>query len=204
MDEKLNHASYRAATNPVLAVRLSGAPRFPRAGYPEELRWCQMPELEVAELQEAIYNAIQALPQARLFGVIVLRFAENRLLDECRQELGGITKERVRQLEAQAIRKLRARIDGELMERLRIATEVVPIPGSALDPDWVDTREAARLTGYSRDHMRWLCRKKYIVCQINPLKRNRYQISRRSLETYIKANPKNGRKTGQWKEAQNV
>jgi hypothetical protein len=105
-------------------------------------------------------------------------------------------------LEAKALRKMRSHLGGETLIALGAATEVVPLPGSCLDPDWVDTRQAAALTGYRRHHIRWLCRQGYVVCQINPLKRDRYQISRRSLEAYVKSRPGDGRKTGKWKEDQ--
>jgi len=190
--------AYRAATNPTLAVRLAGGPAFPRPGYPEVLRWKESPTLDIQTLQEGIFYAIQGLPP-RLREVIEARFGEEVTLQDYGRRIGR-TKERVRQLEAHALRKMHYALRGEALEALRNATEVVAIPGSALDPDWVDTRAAAHLTGYTRDHIRWLCRNKRVRCQINPLKRNRLQISRASLQAYIAAGRGDGRRTGEWRK----
>jgi len=196
MDDQRNGDIYQAATNPVLAVRLSGAPRFPRPGYPEVLEWITAPALDIWSLQEAVYEAIRSLPE-RLQDVIMARFAEETTLKDYGERIGR-SKERVRQLEAKALRYMRHRLGGETLIALGAATEVVPLPGSALDPDWVDTRQAAELTGYSRPHIRWICRQGYVVCQINPLKRDRYQISKASLKAYVESRPKDGRKKGKW------
>lgn len=197
-DESGNGDIYQAATNPKLAVCLSGAPRFPRPGYPESLEWIKAPALGIWKLQETVYAAIRELP-GRLQDVIRARFGQEMTLENYGRQIGR-TKERVRQLEAQALRVLRGKLGGDILFALSAATEVVPLPGSALDPDWVDTRQAHELTGYTRQHVRWLCRQKYVVCQINPLKRDRYQISRESLEAYVKSRPRDGRKTGKWED----
>lgn len=196
MDDQQNGDIYQAATNPVLAVRLSGAPRFPRPGYPEVLDWVKVPALDLWSLQEAIYQAIKNLSE-RSRAVILARFAEETTLIVYGERIGR-SRERVRQLEIKALRQLRRLLGEDTLIALGAATEIMPLPGSALDPDWVDTRQAEVLTGYTRQHIRWLCRQKYVVCQINPLKRDRYQISRKSLEAYIKSRPGDGRKTGKW------
>ena len=190
-----NTLTYQAAINPLLAVRLAGGPRLPHPGYPEVLRWKESPTLDIPTLQEDIYFAIQGLPP-RLREVIEARFGEACTLQEYGDRIGR-TKERVRQLEGKALRKMRYALREEA---LRNATEVVPIPGSALDPDWVGTKEAAHLTGYTRDHIRWLCRQKKVICQVNPLKRSYLQISKASLQAYVDTGRGAGRKKGQWKE----
>jgi len=200
-NENRNGDIYQAATNPVLAVRLSGAPRFPRPGYPEVLEWITAPALDIWSLQEAVYEAIKGLDD-RLLDVILARFAQEVTLENYGARIGR-TRERVRQLEARALRKLRYALGGGTLIALGAATEVIPLPGSALDPDWVDTRQAVELTGYTRQHLRYLCRKGFVVCQINPLKRDRYQISKASLRAYVEARPSDGRKKGEWKEDQN-
>jgi len=200
-DKNRNGDIYQAATNPVLAVRLSGAPRFPRPGYPEVLEWVKAPALDQWALQEAVYEAIKGLDD-RLLDVILARYAQEMTLEAYGEQIQR-TKERVRQLEAKALMRMRRLLGEEVLIALGAATEVVPLPGSALDPDWVDTRQAVELTGYTRQHLRYLCRKGFVVCQINPLKRDRYQISKASLRAYVEARPSDGRKKGEWKEDQN-
>lgn len=195
-DEKANGIVYSAATNPVLAVRLSGGPRFPRPGYPETLRWRkQAPALDIWCLQEEVYDVIKGLPDP-LKAVIMARFGEQCTLEVYGERIAR-TRERVRQLEAKALRTMRQRL--ECLNTLREATEVVPIPGSSLDPDWVNTKQAVRLTGYSREHIRWLCRNGRIVCQINDFNRKELQISRASLRRYVLAGLNDRRITGQWR-----
>lgn len=192
---------YRAATNPLLAVRIVAGPSLPRPGYPEVLRWRPAgPALDIWSLQESIYDDIKKLPK-NLQDVILARFAEECTLADYGKRISR-SRERVRQLEGKALRILRSklrRISRELLE----ATEVVPIPGSALDPDWISVREAAQITGYCREHLRWLCRTGKVACQINPLKRSCLQISKASLRAYIEAGPEDGRRTGRWKEGHN-
>lgn len=189
---------YKAATNPVLAVRISGGPGYPRPGYPEKLVFKKnLPALDVFTLQETVYAAIKALDD-RYKDVILARFGEKVTLQEYGTRIDR-TRERVRQLEARALRMLRLRLL-PILSDLRDATEIVVIPGSALDPDWIGTEEAAKRSGYARAHVRYLCRTDRVISQINPLKKNYLQISAMSLAAYIRDGQGDGRRTGQWKE----
>jgi len=188
---------YNAATNPLLAVRLVKGPHLPRPGYPEVLQWKKAtPALDIWCLQEDLYRVIQDLP-GPLRKVILACYGEGCSFAAYAKRISR-SRERARQLEASALRKMRGRLT--CADKLREATEVVPVPGSSLDPDWVNTKEAARLTGYTREHVRWLCRKSKVVCQINPLDRRKLQLSKKSLQAHILAGQGDGRRTGEWRE----
>jgi RNA polymerase sigma factor (sigma-70 family) len=83
-------------------------PRLPReeTPTPEEL-------YADAEMREVVRTAVAALPP-RERAVIVRRFGliddEESTLDEIGPHIGGVSRERVRQLEAQALRELRTRL----------------------------------------------------------------------------------------------
>lgn len=198
--EVTNGLVYRAATNPLLAVRIVGGPHLPRPGYPEVLRWKQKPGLDIWSLEEDIYLVIQGLP-VRLKEVVMARFGEECTLADYARRIRR-SRERVRQLEGKALRIMRSklrRVSRELWE----ATEVVPIPGGALDPDWINTTQAAQITSYCLAHIRWLSRTGRVVSQVNPLKRSSLQISKASLRAYVEASQEDGRRKGKWKEDHN-
>lgn len=194
-----NAVVYKAATNPVLAVRIAGGPGYPQPGYPEVLVFKQAtPALDIWTLQEAVYTAIKTLDD-RYGAIILARFGEQTTLQKYGDRIGR-SRERVRQLEAKALRMLRLQLRDN-MTALRGATEVVPIPGSALDPDWISTAEATGITGYTRAHVRHLCRTKRVVSQVNPLRQNHLQISKLSLRRYVLSErPGDRRMTGEWRE----
>lgn len=193
-----NEIVYKAATNPVLAVRLAGGPGYPRPGYPEVLVFKKnIPALDIFTLQETVYDAIKTLDD-RDRAVILARFGEETTLQEYGDRIGR-TRERVRQLEARALRVLRSQVQ-DIIDKLREATEIMAEPGSCLDPDWINTTQAAKITGYSKEHIRHLCRTRRVTCQIHPLKRNQLQISAISLAAYVIEGQGDGRRTGEWKE----
>ena len=190
-----NGLVYKAATNPALAVRLAGGSGYPRPGYPEKLVWRDVPDL--ISLQEALYNAIKQLISVDR-DVILARFAEECTLREYGDRINR-SRERVRQLESRSLRRMLFHLQGWL-DKLREATEVVAEPGSALDPDWIGTKEAAEITSYTRGHICYLCRTGRVVSQVNPLKRNHLQVSQISLAAYIVGGEGDGRRTGEWRE----
>jgi hypothetical protein len=191
-----NELQYTAATNPLMAVRLSSSPGYTRPGYPERLVW---KDARAIELQVQIYDAIGELTDTDR-AVILARYGEETTLQEYGDRIGR-TRERVRQLEARAVRKLRFLLRNIIAE-LREATEIVPVKGGALDPDWLDTEWAAKITGYTASHIRWLCRTEKVTCQVNPLKKNSLQVSKKSLRAYVAAGQALGdrRYTGEWRE----
>ena len=186
-------AKLKAAYNPLLAARIAGI-RLPRPG--ERLVWVDRDNESHTKFKIAIFGGLSDLPE-RYRDVIIARFGgEGATLQEIANRIGR-TRERIRQMEVQALRRLRHHLDIRgLMTTLREAIQVEPIPGGPLDPDWVSVEEAHLLTGLSKHHLRYLCRKGYIKCQRNPLRRNYLQISRKSLRAYV-IGP---RRRGVWNE----
>lgn len=183
----------KAACNPFLAVRVGGGSRVPYPGYPERLHWTGN---KVGACKTGLFRAIILL-QPKYRAVILARFGEEVTLQAYGTRIER-SRERVRQLEAKAVRIMRGHM-AHLMTDLREATVVVPIPGGALDPDWLYTKQASELTGLTTPHIRYLCRTGRVKARKNPLRRNAWQLSRTSLQAYVLDGQGDRRKTGEWR-----
>lgn len=186
-----------AARNPILAQKLSHL-RDPRTG--EELRW-KAGHPRTGIVQDAIYRTIDELPN-REKEIILSRYGEGLTLRETAKQFPKIrTRERVRQIEATAIRRIRhlLLVRHKLFPfQVAVPLEIVAIPGGPLDPDWVSTREAAELTEYSLDHIRKLAREGRVESRPNEFDGRTILINKASLRAYVLGG--NWRRHGVWKE----
>lgn len=109
----------------------------------------------------------------------------------------GITRERVRQIEAKALRKMRRLIVGK-QGLIRAATKIVVVPDGPLDPNWLTVKQARYHTGLSEAQLRHLIRTDRVASRLMPGRR--VQIFKGSLRNYVRSPAIRGRKKGIWRE----
>lgn len=187
-----NYWKLRAASNAMLAARICGH-RGP-VNKAEELIWSGD---KAPDARWAILCALEKLPE-RSLQVLVARFGDELSLEEYGQRIGR-TRERVRQLEARALRQMRVKLRRDEMQTLRDSLKVTPVPGGPFDPEWIGTKMAAHLTELSRDHIRYLCRTNRVMHKEHPFNKTLILISRSSLEAYVQGTAQHGRRKGIWK-----
>ena len=183
-----------AANNLKLAAWIS-CTRIPLNSRVERLIWTGLDQAKQARL--AILDAILNLNETEQ-AIILARFGEELSLQACGDRMGNRSRERIRQIEARAIRRLRMILRKD-MALLREAVAVVPVPGGPYDPAWITTKQAAELTELTRDHIRYLCREQKISSRRNPFKGGFLQIYRASLKSYVHGQASHGRRRGIWK-----
>jgi len=138
--------------------------------------------------------AIATLPE-RLRDIVAARYGEGLRLDDAGRRI-GVSKERARQLEAQALRKLRAmRQVRERIEDLRHCL-VRQVPAE----DWLTTRAAAAKTGLTTAHLRYLGRTGRVRVKDGPRRGSTRWFDANSLREYVTTRPRRGRKKGVWHE----
>jgi len=139
--------------------------------------------------------AIATLPE-RLRDIVAARYGEGLRLDDAGRRI-GVSKERARQLEAQALRKLRAmRQVRERIEDLRhCLTRQVPA-----SENWLPTRAAAAKTDLSPSHLKYLGRTGRVRVRDGPRRGATRWFHADSLKEYVTAKPRRGKKKGVWRE----
>lgn len=183
-----------AVTNPLLTRVIVGRP-FPLSKNHEILVWCPALQLEAQVVVLKAINQLKAVSRE----VLVARYGEKMTLLEYANRIGR-SKERVRQLEAKAFRRLRYHLQDHA-SLLKSATRITFVPGGALDPAWVTIAQARVHTGYSADHLRYLCSTGRVVSRKHPTDGRFVQILRNSLKDYTLALQEGrGRpRAGQWR-----
>jgi len=185
-------SAMQAVSNPRLVARITSM-RTPVNRW-ERLVWADGPCATNARM--TILEALGRLPEVSS-AVLVARFGEELTLKEYAQRIER-SRERVRQLEAKALRQLRGLVRTEVTE-LRKAIRVRPVPMGPFDPNWLDTKQAAQITGLTRDHIRYLCREHKVISKRYRHNDTLLAIQRRSLKAYVLATAPRGRRRGIWK-----
>lgn len=188
-----------AAMNPELAARAISFVRWPFPGE-EEFEW--VPERRIVA-QQALIVGLHML-QGKYQDVLLGRYGEGMTLETYgKKRLKGVSRERVRQVEAKAFRKLRHILINRLnfnLTDLHAALRIVPIRDGPRDPAWISTQLAHRLTDLSREHIRYLAREGRVTSRPHPTKGMRMQIHRQSLKEYVEGYAGKGRcRKGTWK-----
>lgn len=189
------------AMNPAMAAQAIAFSGWPYPGE-EELQW--VPEHRVLAQQILIVALHQLEDKYR--EVLIGRYGpEAMTLEEYGEKrLNGVSRERVRQVEAKAFRELRHILINRLqysLTDLHAALRIVPVPDGPRDPAWISTTEASRLTALSMGHIRHLAREGTIRSRPHPTKGMRVQIHRQALKGYVQGYAGKGRgRKGIWNE----
>lgn len=185
----------QAVNNPHLTRDITTGPLVPSLPEGQRLVWdSRYGPFAKTALQRAIGKLQPELQQAIIayYGEGLTYAAYGRRINRSR--------ERVRALVAKARRNLRFHAQRE-MALLKRAIKVEIIPEGPLDPDWIGTEGAARLTGLTRDHIRYLTRSGKVKSRRPLWRPGLIMVNRRSLYEYVTAPAKRGQKKGVWKGA---
>ncbi len=189
-----------AVRNPALVYRLAHGGFVPGN---QQATWAGEQQGWSDALQGCLLEGVRGLPSKHAL-VVIYRFGDGLTLHECGLLL-GITRERVRQIEAAALRKLRGavrrrRLEGLLREVVVLMPTHETLVREAMvqDPNWITVREAVRLTELTEAHICYLVKQAYIHARPHPQRGGVLQVYKPELKVYVLGSASHGRRKGVW------